>query len=67
MNSAKPIWRKSSDSYANGNCVEMASLHDGQVGVRDSKAPDGPVLTFSRGDWAEFIAAVRDGEFAPGA
>ena len=65
MNSAKPTWRKSSDSYSNGNCVEVASLHDGQVGVRDSKAPDGPVLTVSRSDWAAFIAAVRNGEFPP--
>lgn len=35
-------WVKSSFSYANGNCLEVASLPGGGTGVRDSKNPDGP-------------------------
>jgi hypothetical protein len=42
LTSAK--WRKSSYSGSNGgNCVEVAGA-PGQVAVRDSKDPEGPVL-----------------------
>jgi Domain of unknown function (DUF397) len=53
-------WRKSSYSEANG-CVEVA--RPGPVLVRDSKDPDGPVLSFTPGEWAAFTAGVRAGEF----
>jgi len=56
-------WIKSSLSYANGNCVEVARLRDGQIGVRDSKDPDGPVLRFTPSEWAAFTGGVRNGEF----
>jgi Domain of unknown function (DUF397) len=56
-------WIKSSLSFANGNCVEVARLGDGQIGVRDSKDPDGPVLRFAASEWAAFSGGVRDGEF----
>lgn len=54
-------WVKSRASFAHGNCVEMALLDDGQVGVRDSKDPDA-VLEFTREQWAAFLAWVRAGE-----
>ncbi|MGP8001535.1 MAG: DUF397 domain-containing protein [Streptosporangiaceae bacterium] len=55
-------WRKSSFSAANGNCVEVAGLAAGVVGVRDSKAgPASPVLQFARADWAAFLASVKGG------
>jgi Domain of unknown function (DUF397) len=55
-------WRKSSYSGYNGNCVEVADLEAGRVGVRDSKAGAGsPVLEFSRTDWAAFLVSVKDG------
>lgn len=41
-------WRKSSHSHDSGECVEVAALPYGVVGVRDSKDPHGPVLTLSR-------------------
>lgn len=41
-----PQWVKSSFSFSNGNCIEVANLGDGTIGVRDSKDPDGPVLVF---------------------
>lgn len=55
------VWRKSSFSAYNGNCVEVADLGAGAVGVRDSKAPlHGSVLQFSRADWVAFLADVKD-------
>lgn len=54
-------WHKSTLSGANG-CVEVAIQADG-VAVRDSKDQDGPILVFSRGEWAAFVGAVRAGEF----
>ena len=64
MNQAKyPVWRKSSYSDANGNCVEVAST-DTVVGIRDSKQHGrGPTLEFSRTEWAAFVRAVKAGEF----
>ncbi|MFF3665521.1 DUF397 domain-containing protein [Microtetraspora malaysiensis] len=56
-------WRRSERSGVNGNCVEVAELPDGQIGVRDSKNPDGPVLVFTPGEWDAFIGGVKDGEF----
>ena len=53
-------WRKSSYSGNGGsNCVEVASSLPGVVAVRDSKNPDGPILTFSRDEWANFITRLR--------
>lgn len=43
-----PTWRKATASQANGNCVEVATLPDGTIGVRDSKNPTGAVLVFTR-------------------
>ena len=56
-------WIKSSLSFANGNCVEVASLPDHEVGVRDSKDTEGPVLRFTPDEWHAFIGGVRNGEF----
>jgi Domain of unknown function (DUF397) len=56
-------WIKSSLSFANGNCVEVASLPDGVVGVRDSKDVTGPVLCFTPDEWHAFVGGVLNGEF----
>ncbi len=54
---------KSSLSFSNSNCVEVASLLDGEIGVRDSKDSEGPVLRFTPGEWHAFLGGVRNGEF----
>jgi hypothetical protein len=51
-------WVKSSFSFANGNCVEVAELPGGSVGIRDSRDPDGPVLRFTRAEWAAFLGGA---------
>jgi hypothetical protein len=55
-------WVKSSFSFANGNCVEVAELPGGSVGIRDSRDPGGPVLRFTRAEWAAFLGGARRGE-----
>jgi hypothetical protein len=54
------VWVKSTHSVNNG-CVEVAFV-DGQVGVRDCKDREGPVLVFTH-EWEAFIGGARDGEF----
>ena len=56
-------WVKSSLSFSNGNCVEVASLPDGGVGVRNSRHSEGPVLEFTPDEWHAFLGGVRNGEF----
>jgi hypothetical protein len=56
-------WVKSSLSFSNGNCVEVASLPDGGVGVRNSRDSAGRVLQFTPGEWHAFLGGVRNGEF----
>ena len=51
------IWAKSSLSFSNGNCVEVAELPVGFVGVRDGRDPEGPVLRFTQGEWNAFRGA----------
>jgi hypothetical protein len=57
-------WIKSSYSSGTGNCVEIGTLPDGGVAVRDSKDQGaGPVLGFTREEWAAFRNGMGDGEF----
>lgn len=57
-------WRRSPHCSA-GTCVEIASLPDGRVAIRDSnQANDGQILVFGPDEWAEFVAAIRAGELA---
>lgn len=57
------VWVTSSFSFANRDCVEVASLPGGEIGVRDSKDTTGPVLRFTPSEWRAFLAGARNGEF----
>ncbi|WP_280179832.1 DUF397 domain-containing protein [Nocardia cyriacigeorgica] len=56
-------WFKSSRSDASKDCVEVAFLDTGLVGVRDSKNPNGAALVFGSGEWEAFTAGVATGKF----
>ncbi|WP_373864841.1 DUF397 domain-containing protein [Nocardia pseudovaccinii] len=56
-------WFKSRRSEAGKDCVEVAFLDGGLVGMRDSKNPTGPALVFTPTEWHAFTAGVSDGEF----
>ena len=64
---ASATWRKSSFSgtggSGGGDCVEVAALADGTVGVRDSKNPRGGALRFTRSEIAAWVAGCKAGEF----
>jgi hypothetical protein len=54
-------WIKAGAS-ANNDCVEVHARPDG-VDVRDSKNPDGPILSYNSREWAAFLTGVKDGDF----
>ena len=54
-NPAATMWRKSSRSNGQYNCVEVANTLGA---VRDSKSPAGPVLTV---DLGPMLAAIKAG------
>lgn len=56
-------WIKSRHSNAEGNCVEVASLAEGSVAVRNSRDPHGPALIYTPAEVAAFLAGAKEGEF----
>ncbi|TCK20038.1 DUF397 domain-containing protein [Pseudonocardia endophytica] len=55
------VWRKSSASNPQGNCVELAMLEHGRVGMRNSRDPHGAVLDYPAVALDAFLGMVRDG------
>lgn len=55
-------WRRAGSCSADADCVEVAHTGD-SIQLRDSKDPDGPVLTFTADEWRAFTAGARAGEF----
>jgi hypothetical protein len=60
--SATLSWRKATYSASNGACVEVAPI-EGGVAVRDSKDPDGPILSYTAAEWFAFLHGAKNGEF----
>lgn len=56
------VWIKSRLSDTQGSCVEMAE-GDGVTHVRDSKDPSGPMLTFTKAEFAAWLDGAKKGEF----
>lgn len=63
MDLSQANWFKSSHSGGGQECVEVAHLAPGMVGVRDSKDPTGPALFFTADDWDSFLAGAKAGGF----
>jgi hypothetical protein len=57
MDLSRTPWRKSSHSGTETNCVEVAAARN-VIAIRDSKNPDGPVLTFTPTAWATFLTRM---------
>lgn len=51
-------WRKASYSAGNGECIEVVSVA-GRVSVRDSKDPQGPVLSYPGDAFRSFLDAAK--------
>jgi len=47
----------------NSACVQVAHLAGGLVALRDSKDVSKPAHVFDGGEWAAFLAGVKNGEF----
>lgn len=59
---APVAWRKSSYSNGGTNCVEMAALPDGTIGMRNSRNPDGAMLALPRAAIAALLAGIKANE-----
>ncbi|GAA3602420.1 DUF397 domain-containing protein [Kineosporia mesophila] len=55
-------WIKSAKSANSGECVEMRR-HDGAIQIRDSKNPEGAVLSFTPGELDAWIDGAKKNEF----
>ena len=55
-------WLKAHSSTSNGQCVEIASAV-GNIAMRDSKDPDGPILVYTSSEFRAFLDGARNGEF----
>jgi hypothetical protein len=60
---SRVVWRKSTLSGSNNNCVEVAFLEGGAVAVRNSKRPEAGVTMFTSDEWRAFVGGVKQGEF----
>ncbi|MEV7087513.1 DUF397 domain-containing protein [Streptomyces sp. NPDC093085] len=55
LQGATDTWTKSSYSGGNGACVEVKSPVVQAISVRDSKAPEGPSISFVSRSWNTFV------------
>lgn len=61
MDNSHLTWRKSTHSGGNGgDCIEVASVAETFVAIRDSKRPGGPKLVITSPAWQSFVGLVRN-------
>ncbi|MFI7102068.1 DUF397 domain-containing protein [Streptomyces sp. NPDC050161] len=53
------VFRKSSYSNQEGNCVEVAHTTASGRAVRDSKDPGGPYVLFGARAWGSFVETLK--------
>ncbi|MCI2420971.1 DUF397 domain-containing protein [Saccharopolyspora sp. K220] len=61
----KILWRKSTYSQPNGNCVEVGNVHSGAA-IRDTKNRASGFITADPAQWQSFLTAVKNGRFHGG-
>lgn len=62
MGQADVVWRRSTHSNGEGNCVEVARI-GAAFATRDSKDPEGPVIMFDKRAWVDFLIGLKADEF----
>ncbi|MFB7504573.1 DUF397 domain-containing protein [Streptomyces broussonetiae] len=65
MTTETPQWFTSSYSSNGGACIEVATnlaATRGLVPVRDTKNPNGPVLSLPAHAWSHFVALAKDAQ-----
>ncbi|MFI9553089.1 DUF397 domain-containing protein [Nonomuraea endophytica] len=61
---AAASWRKARKSGGNGgDCLEVAPLSRGRVGIRDTERPDQAPYVVSASVWDAFLDGAKNGEF----
>ena len=56
-------WQTSSFSMGAGNCLQVRRAVSGIVVVRNSRDPEGSMVSFTPAEWDAFIAGAKAGEF----
>ena len=56
------VWRKSSASAGENECVEVTDLPGGGRAIRDSKNPHLPALCFTAAEWNAAKKGILNGE-----
>jgi hypothetical protein len=63
-NLANAPWRKATASGGNGgDCIEVAPLPGGHVGIRDTERPEVDPYVVSGSVFAAFVDGAKKGEF----
>jgi hypothetical protein len=50
-------------SVNNGACIELAPAPNGEIAIRNSRDPNGPVLVYTQSEWHAFLDGAKKGEF----
>ncbi|MEU8250553.1 DUF397 domain-containing protein [Nonomuraea sp. NPDC048916] len=56
-------WRKAKRSGDSGDCIEVAPLPGGHVGIRDTEHPEQAPYVVRESVWKAFVEGAKSGEF----